>query len=351
MTAPGTLAWASWEEPSPKPGQAVIEVAGCGVCHTDLSFLYGGVPTRKAAPIVLGHEIAGVVVEVGEGAESWLGRRVIAPAVAPCGACAHCKGGRATSCKSGLMPGNDHDGGFARYVTVPARPLCDVDFGGKPGTKDEPLPGGLKLAELSVLADAVTTPLQAQQRAGLQAGMLAVFVGVGGVGGFGVQLAKAKGAHVVAIDVDAAKLERAQKYGASAVIDAKAGVKEVRAALRDAAKKLGAPADGWRIFETSGTTKGQELAFSLLSHAGVLSIVGFTPEPVNVRLSNLMALDATAHGNWGSDPAIYPEAVQLCLSGAVQVRPFVKESRLADGIALLEAAHHHGSLERPILVP
>ena len=155
----------------------------------------------------------------------------------------------------------------------------------------------------------------------------------------------------VAIDVDPAKLERAQTYGARSVIDAKAGVKEVRAALRDVARKLGAPADGCRIFETSGTPKGQELAFSLLSHAGVLSIVGFTPEPVNARLSNLMALDATAHGNWGSDPAIYPEAVQLCLSGQVQVRPFVKESRLSDGIALLEAAHHHSGLERPILVP
>jgi len=249
------------------------------------------------------------------------------------------------------MPGNDHDGGFARYVTVPAAPLCDVDFGAAPGGRDDALPGGLTLRQLSVLADAVTTPLQAMQRAELKPGMLAVFVGVGGVGGFGVQLAAAKGAKVIAIDVDEAKLARAATFGAAATIDARRGVKEVRGALREAAKQLGAPGDGWRIFETSGTTKGQELAFALLSHAGVLSIVGFTPEPVNVRLSNLMALDATAHGNWGSDPAIYPEAVQLCLDGRVQVAPFVKELPLKDGIGLLERLHHEGSLERPILVP
>ena len=125
----------------------------------------------------------------------------------------------------------------------------------------------------------------------------------------------------------------------------------MRGKLRDAAKALGAPPDGWRIFETSGTPKGQELAFALLGHAGVLSVVGFTPEPVSVRLSNLMALDASAHGSWGADPSVYPEAVRLCTSGAVQVRPFVRQVPLREGPALLEALHHGGSLERPILIP
>jgi 6-hydroxycyclohex-1-ene-1-carbonyl-CoA dehydrogenase len=350
MTEKGQLTRASWELPAAGPGEAILEVAGCGVCHTDLSFLYDGVPTRKPLPLVLGHEISGKVIEAGPDCQQWLGRRVVAPAVATCGSCPHCLAGRPTACKLGKMPGNDHDGGFATHVVVPARTLCDVDFGRPVG--DGPLgEARLELWELSVVADAVSTPLQAIRRAGLIPGGLAVFVGVGGVGGFGVQLAAALGARVVAIDVDERKLDRARQYGAALSLDAKQGVKPLKGALREAARSLGTPADGWRIFETSGTAKGQELAFALLGHAGVLSVVGFTAESVQVRLSNLMALDATAYGNWGADPGLYPEAVALCLEGKIAVRPFVKRYPLAEAPAVLEHIHHAGALERAVLVP
>src|SRR5690606_35689181 len=245
MTGKDRLERASWELPSPPPGEVIVEVAGCGACPADLGFLHGEAPTRMPPPIVLGHEISGVVVQVGAGSEAWLGERVVAPAVAPCGACAACRAGRVTSCRQGIMPGNDRDGGFATHVLLPARGLCRV-------------PDGAPLVELSVVADAVTTPLQAIRRAGLAAGELAIFVGAGGVGGFGVQIAAAYGATVIAIDADPRKLARAAELGAAATLDGRAPVKELRAAVREVVKRLDTPVDGWRVFETSGSPAGQE---------------------------------------------------------------------------------------------
>src|SRR4051794_38307495 len=71
----------------PAVGDVVVEVAGCGLCHTDVSFAYGGVPTRHPLPLILGHEISGRVVDAGGQAAEWIGRSVIVPAVIPCGAC------------------------------------------------------------------------------------------------------------------------------------------------------------------------------------------------------------------------------------------------------------------------
>ena len=107
--------------------EVVIEIAGCGVCHTDLGYFYDGVRTNHALPLTLGHEISGRVVAAGSGAESWLGKSVIVPAVMPCGECDLCKRGRAAICRAQKMPGNDIQGGFATHIVVPARGLCPVD--------------------------------------------------------------------------------------------------------------------------------------------------------------------------------------------------------------------------------
>src|SRR5690606_13063216 len=105
----------------------------------------------------------------------------------------------------------------------------------------------------------------------------------------------------------------------------------------------------WCILEMSGTAAGQELAWSLLPPAGTLGVVGFTMEKVSLRLSNLMALDASAFGNWGCATSLYPEVAELVLSGQVQVAPFVELHDLADGPELFAAAAH--SSRRPVLVP
>ena len=83
---------------APLPGDAIVAVAGCGVCHTDLGFYYEGVPTRHGFPLVLGHEISGVVVDAGTDERAWLGRKVVVPAVMPCGRCDACRDGRGAIC-------------------------------------------------------------------------------------------------------------------------------------------------------------------------------------------------------------------------------------------------------------
>ncbi len=333
-------------EASPRAGEVLVRVVGCGVCHTDLGFFYDRVPTRHPLPLVLGHEVAGVVVEAGRGAEAWLGRSVVVPAVIPCGECAACAAGRGSICPLQVFPGNDLHGGFATHLVVPARGLCPV-----PDLTDPRVnPRGLELETLSVIADAVSTPYQAILRSGLAAGDLAVFVGVGGVGGFGVQLAAALGARVVAVDVDPGRLARLETHGAEWTFDsAQTGFRELKGEIRRIAKELDVASFRWRVFECSGTPAGQATAFGLLGHGSYLGVVGYTPQPVELRLSNLMALDATAQGNWGCLPEHYPAVVELALQGKVALEPFVEYRALAS-INESFADLHEGRISRRLIL-
>ena len=272
-------------------GEVVVAVAGCGVCHTDLGYYYDGVRTNHPLPLTLGHEISGRVVATGAGAERWLGRAVIVPAVLPCGECDLCRRGLAPICRAQKMPGNDIHGGFASHIVVPGRGLCEVD-------EARLARAGLTLAEVSIVADALTTPYQAVRRAGVAPGSLAIVVGAGGVGGYCVQVARAFGAKVVAIDVDQAKLTAIAAHGADLTIDARShDGKATKAAIAAFAKAQGLKPTEWFIFECSGTAAGQLTAFGLLVHGATLSVVGFTMDKVEVRLSNVMAFDARAIGN------------------------------------------------------
>jgi len=335
-------------EADPGSDEVVVKVAGCGICHTDLGFLYEGVPTRHPIPLILGHEISGAVVSAGRASGEWEGRRVIVPAVIPCGRCPACLDGRPSICARQIFPGNDVHGGFATHVVVPARGLCPI-----PDLSDREMnPGGLDLATLCVIADAVSTPFQAIRKSRLDAGDLAVFVGAGGVGGFGVQIAAALGAVVAAVDVDARRLEMMASHGADLTLNAGGmGFKELRAALRGFAEERQIPSWRQKIFETSGTAQGQATAFGLLGHGGYLGVVGYTPAKAEIRLSNLMALDATAQGNWGCAPDHYPAVLSLVLGGKVKLAPFVEKRPLATINESFEAVHARRVARRLILVP
>jgi 6-hydroxycyclohex-1-ene-1-carbonyl-CoA dehydrogenase len=241
------------------------------------------------------------------------------------------------------MPGNDGHGGFATHVVVPARGLCPVL---------SELPAGIDLARLSVVADAVTTPFEAARRAALGANDVAVFVGAGGIGGFGVQIAAALGAAVAAIDVDSTRLDLVASHGAELTLNAaELGFKELRGAIRGFARDRRPDAVGLKIFETSGTAAGQGTAFGLLDHGGHLAVVGYAPEKIELRLSNLMAFDATAQGNWGCPPEQYPAALDLVLSGQLALEPFVEEYPLNDAPTVLEKASRHELSRRAVLRP
>ena len=328
-------------EPAPTADQVRVRVAGCGVCHTDIGFWRDGVVPRHALPLTLGHEVSGVVDAAGERFRHLIGREVIVPAVIPCGECALCRSGRSNACTSQLMPGNDLDGGFAEWLVVPGRGICVVDERGP-----------YSLADLAVVADAVTTPYQAVVRSGLAPGGLAIVVGAGGVGGYAVQIAAALGARVVAIDVDAAKLAAIAPHGAAMTLDARAiDFKTMKKQIAAQAKSWGCPPHGWVILECSGSTAGQETAFGLLGTAATLMIVGFTLGKVELRLSNLMAFDATVQGTWGCRAELYPDALRLVSRGRITLQPFIERHPLAEGPRVLEQVANHVLDRRAILVP
>jgi 6-hydroxycyclohex-1-ene-1-carbonyl-CoA dehydrogenase len=321
-------------------GEALIRVAGCGVCHTDLSFWHHGVPTRHALPLVLGHEIAGTVLS---GPEPLIGKAVIVPAVLPCGECDLCRGGRGNICQSQKMPGNDFHGGFATHVVVPSRFLVPVP---------EAALAGHSLAELAVIADAVSTPYQVLVKSALRPGDLAIVVGVGGIGIYTAQLAKILGARVIAIDIAQDKLDQLQAIGIEATINSKGlDVKEIKNQVKAWSKKLDAPAHGWKIYETSGTRPGQDLAFALLGIAGTLSVVGFTLDKLELRLSNLMAFDATVIGTWGCKPELYSDVLGMVADGRLSLKPFTQTRPLTEINAVFQETLEHKLLKRTVLVP
>jgi 6-hydroxycyclohex-1-ene-1-carbonyl-CoA dehydrogenase len=329
----------------PGAGEVVVAVAGCGVCHTDLGFYYDGVRTNSELPLALGHEISGRVVAAGDGAADWLHRAVIIPAVIPCGECDLCKRGRGTICRSQKMPGNDIQGGFASHIVVPARGLCPVD-------EKRLAAAGLELADVSVVADAVTTPYQAVYQSQVTPGSLAIVIGVGGVGGYCVQMARAFGATVVAIDIDSDKLDAIAGHGAAITFNARElDGRAMKKAISAFAKENGLPATEWFIFECSGSRAGQESAYGLMVHGSTLSVVGFTMDKVEIRLSNLMAFHARALGNWGCLPEHYPGALDLVLDGKVQLKPFIEQQPLSTINTVFDDVHRQKMKRRAILVP
>ena len=339
---PGGLAMQAFDIPEPAPGEARIRVAGCGLCHTDIGFFDGSVQPRHALPLVLGHEITGTVDEAPAPFEHLVGREVIVPAIIPCDRCALCQAGHENACGAQIMPGNDVHGGFATHVVLPARHL--VALGEERG--------GYSLPELAVVADAVTTPYQALHRAGVQRGDLVVVIGAGGIGTYAVQIAAALGASVAAVDIDPSKLERLRCFGASWIFDPRAS--DARSVKRRLIEEGCENTARWRILEMSGTAAGQEFAWALLPAAGTLGVVGFTMDRPKIRLSKLMALDATAFGSWGCSPRLYPAALELVTSGRIDLRPFVEVHPLGRAQELFDrmsGGHDPGVARRAVLAP
>jgi 6-hydroxycyclohex-1-ene-1-carbonyl-CoA dehydrogenase len=343
MTEPGKLLRTEIPTPELQPGEVLVEIHGCGVCHTDLSYFYMGVPTVQKPPLSLGHEISGVVVA---GDSALVGKEVIIPAVLPCNACALCKSGRGNRCLSQKMPGNSMGiyGGYSSHIPVPGKDLCIVNNRGK-----------IPLENLSVIADAVTTPYQAAKRAKLEKGDCVIVVGAaGGVGSFMVQVAKGMGAKaVIGIDINEEKLNFMKGYGADFVINPKGkNAKEVKELFKGFCKESGLPANyGWKIFEVTGTKPGQELALALLSFTGTLVVVGYGTDETSYMLSKLMAFDAELIGTWGCLPEYYPPVLDMCLDGRIALEPFVEKRPMSQIAQVFDEAHHGKLSKRIILTP
>lgn len=342
MVEPGKLERTAIDVPELQPGEVLVEVAACGVCHTDVGYFYDGVPTVSKPPLTLGHEISGRVVA---GDEKLLGKEVIIPAVMPCNNCDICASGRGNRCLKQKMPGNSMGiyGGFSSHIPVPSADLCIIE--------DRK---GIPLEHFAVVADAITSPYQAAKRGDIKSGDRVVVTGAtGGIGVYMTQIVAAMGAkEVVAIARNKEKLERSLKFGATyALSTMDKNIKEIRDEFRAYCKEKGLPAHGWKIFECTGSKMGQEIGLELLSFVGKMIVVGYGMHKVEYMLSRLMAFDAEIIGTWGCLPKYYPEVLQMVLEGKIKVEPFI-ELRPMNQIEQAFKESHSGKLmKRVVLIP
>jgi len=320
--------------PSAGPGQVLIRVAGCGVCHTDLHYTDHGTPTFKKPPMILGHEISGTVASVGEGVTHLHeGDPVLVAAVTSCGACDACREGRENVCAHGEMLGNNIDGGFAEYVVAPAKDTFV-------------LPEGIPLVEGSIIADAITTPYHAVVNRGrVRPGDTVAVFGCGGVGLNVVQIAAAQGARVVAVDLSDEKLEWARRLGADATVNP-SREERLDKTLR---KVTGGGADV--AFEVVGKAVTQEQALSSLKTGGRAVFVGYSPETMPLNSGRVMFRELEVVGSLGCRPVDYPRAMEMVRQGRIQLLPLVTHRFPLEQIGEAFDTLRSGSAIRVVVTP
>ena len=289
--------------PEPRVGEALVRVVACGVCHTDLHYLDHGVATAKPPPLILGHEVAGIVERLGPGASAPApGTPVVVPAVVSCGRCEACGTGRGNLCATLEMFGNHRDGGFAEYVTAPASELV-------------PLPPDLPLEDAALIADGVTTAYHAvRRRAEVGAGDTVAVFGCGGVGLAIVQLAAGSGARVVAVDLDAGRLTLARELGAIGTVTA------TRDGGAAKAVKQACPGGVDVAIEVAGVPAALREALASVRPGGRVVLVGYGAEDVPLPVGRIMFRELELRGSLGCRRADYARVVELVRAGTFRLR-------------------------------
>ncbi|MBI3669611.1 MAG: zinc-binding dehydrogenase [Acidobacteria bacterium] len=329
----GKLLLSEVPRPEPAAGEILVRVAACGVCHTDLHYIDHGVPTFKS-PVILGHEVSGTVAGLGAGVTRFReGDRVLLPAVLTCGVCRACRTGRENICEQMKMLGNHVDGAYAEYVVAPAKD-CFA------------LPAEIPLAEACLIGDAMSTPYHAvKHRARVGLGETVAIFGCGGVGINAVQFAALAGAHVIAVDLDDAKLEIARRFGARDTLNARS-VERVDKELK---KRTGGGVD--IAMEIIGKPETIRTAFDSVRPGGRLCVVGYSAEAVTLPFAKVMFYEMEVVGSLGCRPADYPELIELVRAGRVQLAPLVTgRYALEDIFAGLETLRRGQGL-RGIVLP
>lgn len=332
----GSLKIDEWPMPEIKPHEVLVKVAACGVCHTDLHYLDHGVPTFKKPPLVLGHEVSGVIAQVGAQVKAFKeGDTVLLPAVLTCGTCEFCRTGRENICQTMTMFGNNVDGGYAEYIVAPGKDVFH-------------LPKEIPLIEGSIIADAISTPFHAvKNRAEVKPGDTVVVYGCGGIGINLVQLAAAVGGVVIAIDISEKKLEWARKLGATYTINA-AIVENLGKEVR---KLTGGGAD--TAIEAIGKPQTIEAAFGTLRKGGRLVVVGYSAEDIKLSAAKIMYFEMEVRGSLGCRPVDYPKLIELARIGKVRVADLVTHKmpldKINDAFDLLR--RHDEDTLRAVVIP
>lgn len=320
--APGDIRVEDVDEPVTGPDEVKLRVRNCSTCGTDVKIFRSGHP-NMSPPQIMGHEIAGEVVEVGPEVTGWaIGDRVQVIAAIPDGTCRECRAATPAVCEHQLSMGYQFPGGFAEYLVVPNNVLR-VDGLTR-------IPDGVSFAEAS-LAEPLACVLNGQELARVGPGDTVVVVGAGPIGCLHVRLARARGAaRVILVDVNADRLAQAAALVTPDVAISSAHTDAVSAVMA-ATDERGADV----VITAAASASAQENGLRMLARRGRLSLFGGLAKGApNITIdANLVHYrELTIVGVNGSSPAHNKEALRLIATGAVPVADLITHRLPLDSV-------------------
>jgi propanol-preferring alcohol dehydrogenase len=293
--------------PEVAPGQVLVKVVASGVCHTDLHAANGDWPVKPTLPFIPGHEGVGYVAALGAGVKGIKeGDRVGVPWLqTACGHCEHCITGWETLCDEQQMTGYTVNGGYAEYV------LADPGYVGR-------LPANVGFSEIAPILCAGVTVYKGLKVLDCKPGDWVAISGIGGLGHCAVQYAKAMGFHVIAVDIDEAKLALAIRLGADMVVNASTQdpAAEIQRAIRGA--------HGVLVTAVSRSAFAQ--ALGMLHKRGTMSLVGLPPGDFALPIFDVVLNAKTVRGSIVGTRKDLQEALEFAGEGKVSVT--CREDRL-----------------------
>jgi D-arabinose 1-dehydrogenase-like Zn-dependent alcohol dehydrogenase len=301
------------EIPKPEAGQVRIKVQACGICHSDVLTKEGQWPGIEY-PRVPGHEVAGIIDEVGANVSGWkTGQRVgVGWHGGQDGTCLSCRRGDFRNCKNVKIPGISYDGGYQQYMVAPVEALVAI-------------PDSLGAAEAAPLLCAGITTFNSLRHSGASPGDLVAIQGMGGLGHLGVQFANKFGYKVAAIGRGAENAALAKKLGASVYIDSKA---------TNAAEQLQKLGGAQVILATAPNSKAMSELIDGLGPNGKLMVVGATMDPIEVTPVQLIFGSRSIQGWAAGTPTDTEDTLRFAeLTG---VRPMIETyplEKAAEGFA------------------
>jgi D-arabinose 1-dehydrogenase-like Zn-dependent alcohol dehydrogenase len=307
------------EIPQPDFGQVRIKVQACGVCHSDMFTKEGAWPGIQY-PRVPGHEIAGIIDELGAGVSVWeKGQRVgVGWHGGQDGTCLSCRRGDFRNCRNLKIPGISYDGGYQQYLVVPVEALAAM-------------PKNLSDVEAAPLLCAGITTYNALRHSGAFPGDLVAVLGVGGLGHLGIQFANKFGYKVAAIGRGSENATLAKKLGATLYIDSKA---------TNATKELQELGGAQVILATAPSSKAMSELIDGLAPNGKLIVIGATSDPIEVTPIQLISGSRTIQGWAAGTPTDSEDTLRFAeLSG---VRPMIETyplEKAAEAYARMMSGH------------
>jgi L-iditol 2-dehydrogenase len=281
------------ERPIPKigSGEILVKVIASGICGSDVMEWY----RTKKGPRVLGHEVAGDIVE-SKSAKFRVGDRVFVSHHVPCNRCKYCREGNQTACET-LHKGNYDPGGFAEYIRVPK---INVETG------TYRLPKNVSYEEGTII-EPLGCVLRGQRVIGVKKGQTVLILGSGFSGLLNIQVAKMKGARVIATDVNGFKLMKAKEYGADQIIDAR--------------ENINFKAD--RIIICTGALQSAAQAFGAVDRKGTILCFAVPEKNIEVPTEEFWRNEITITSSYGAAPADLEEAIALIKRGKIRVKNLI----------------------------